>query len=120
MCVIQHILVRYNRLYFLFICLLKVAGMYHRSYKACWFTSFCLYYRRSFNVMKLIAIVIFYTALMFRTHHHTNSYGHIFYGIDSWFWKLMILKTLYTDRVLGPYIIMIGKMVKEIFKLFCS
>lgn len=68
--------------------------------------------------MTLIAIVIFFMALILRIHRHTTSYGHILYGIDSWFWILMILKTFYADRILGPYIIMIGKMVLVIFDKF--
>jgi len=68
------------------------------------------YLSSTWNVVDITAIVLFFTALGLRLHPDMVEYGHLLYAIDSWFWILRLLHYFYAHRILGPYVLMIGRM----------
>ena len=69
------------------------------------------YFSSVWNIMDVSAIILFFLALGLRSNASTEKYSHLIYAIDSWIWTLRLLNVFYADRVLGPYVVMIGKMV---------
>ena len=61
--------------------------------------------------MDVIAFSLFFVALGLRLNTMTVEYGHLVYSIDSGIWILRLLHVFYAHRKLGPYVVMIGKMV---------
>jgi len=90
--------------------------MYRRSYQKKVYKSIKLHFQSFWNKMDAVAIVLFYIGLGLRIHKETNEYGILIYGIDAWFWILRILHTFYADPILGPYVIVIGRMFNDIFQ----
>ena len=69
------------------------------------------YFSSVWNIMDIFAVVFFFLALGLRSHASTEEYSHLVYAIDSWIWILRLLNVFYADRILGPYVVIIGKMV---------
>ena len=69
------------------------------------------YFSSVWNIMDVFAVVLFFLALGLRSNASTEEYSHLVYAIDSWIWILRLLNVFYADRGLGPYVVMIGKMV---------
>lgn len=61
--------------------------------------------------MDVFAFSMFFLALALRLNVSTVEYGHLVYAIDSSIWVLRLLNVFYAHRILGPYVVMIGKMV---------
>lgn len=64
------------------------------------------------NITDLAAIITFLFGLMLRLQHEPYmGYGRVIYCIDIIFWYIRILDIFGVNKYLGPYVMMIGKMV---------
>ena len=65
---------------------------------------------------------MFFIAFGFRVHPESRIVGHVLYAIDIMFWIIRLLEVFSVNKKLGPYVIMIGKMVsfdlKVLYKRF--
>ena len=64
------------------------------------------------NIWDVLVIVLFFLAFAL----HIGGlliYGRITYAIDLMLFIVRILEFFYVDRTLGPYVVMIGKMVSS-------
>ena len=71
------------------------------------------------NMCDALAILLFFTALLLRLNgRETLLYGHVLYAVDIIFWILRILDMFGVNKHIGPYVVMIGKMVRMLMALF--
>ena len=63
------------------------------------------------NICDLVAIVLFFTGLGLRLNSSTRVTGHVCYAIDIMIWIIRLLDIFSVNKYLGPYVVMIGKMV---------
>lgn len=64
------------------------------------------------NITDLAAITTFLLGLMLRLQHEPYmGYGRVIYCIDIIFWYIRVLDIFGVNKYLGPYVMMIGKMV---------
>ena len=63
------------------------------------------------NICDLIAIILFFTGLGLRLNSGTRVAGHVCYAIDIMIWIIRLLDIFSVNKYLGPYVVMIGKMV---------
>uniref|UniRef100_A0A3P8UV35 Transient receptor potential cation channel, subfamily M, member 1b n=1 Tax=Cynoglossus semilaevis TaxID=244447 RepID=A0A3P8UV35_CYNSE len=64
------------------------------------------------NITDLAAISTFLLGLMLRLHHEPYmGYGRVIYCIDIIFWYIRVLDIFGVNKYLGPYVMMIGKMM---------
>lgn len=75
--------------------------------------SLTLYISSFWNILDVTAISIFALAVVLRLQESTVEYGHLLYAIDAWFWVLRLLNVFYANRIIGPYVLIIGKMFKD-------
>lgn len=94
------------------------------SYQYCYQSLFYLFYFQAvrygakrwisnyWNIWDAIVIVLFFLAFGLRTGGLLIQ-GRITYAIDLMLFIVRILEIFYVDRTLGPYVVMIGKMVSS-------
>eukprot|EP00064_Thunnus_orientalis_P000346 superscaffoldBa00000018_g346 len=64
------------------------------------------------NITDLVAICTFLLGLMLRLQHEPYmGYGRVIYCIDIIFWYIRVLDIFGVNKYLGPYVMMIGKMM---------
>ena len=64
------------------------------------------------NITDLAAILTFLMGLMLRLQREPYlGYGRVIYCIDIIFWYIRVLDIFGVNKYLGPYVMMIGKMV---------
>lgn len=64
------------------------------------------------NITDLAAICTFLLGLMLRLQPEPYmGYGRVIYCIDIIFWYIRVLDIFGVNKYLGPYVMMIGKMV---------
>uniref|UniRef100_A0A3B3CT44 Transient receptor potential cation channel, subfamily M, member 1b n=1 Tax=Oryzias melastigma TaxID=30732 RepID=A0A3B3CT44_ORYME len=64
------------------------------------------------NITDLVAICTFLLGLMLRLQNEPYlGYGRVIYCIDIIFWYIRVLDIFGVNKYLGPYVMMIGKMV---------
>ncbi|XP_055365506.1 transient receptor potential cation channel subfamily M member 1 isoform X2 [Betta splendens] len=64
------------------------------------------------NITDLVAIATFLLGLMLRLQHEPYmGYGRVIYCIDIIFWYIRVLDIFGVNKYLGPYVMMIGKMM---------
>ena len=68
------------------------------------------------NIWDAVAILLFFVAFGLRMGGFLVE-ACIVYAIDLMFFILRILEIFYVDKTLGPYIVMIGRMVNIIVKI---
>lgn len=68
------------------------------------------------NIWDAVAILLFFVAFGLRMGEFLVE-ARIVYAIDLMFFILRILEIFYVDKTLGPYIVMIGRMVNIIVKI---
>lgn len=56
-------------------------------------------------------VFAFFLVLALRLNTSTVEYGNLVYAVDSWVSILRLLNVFHAHRILGPYVVMIGKMV---------
>ena len=68
------------------------------------------------NIWDAVAICLFFIAFGLRMGGFLVE-ARIVYAVDLMFFILRILEIFYVDKTLGPYIVMIGRMVNIIVKI---
>ncbi|XP_061917258.1 transient receptor potential cation channel subfamily M member 1-like isoform X2 [Entelurus aequoreus] len=64
------------------------------------------------NITDMVAIATFLMGLMLRLQHEPYmGYGRVIYCIDIIFWYIRVLDIFGVNKYLGPYVMMIGKMM---------
>ena len=65
------------------------------------------------NLLDSVAILFFYVGLFLRFQSNPNTVliGHSIYAIDAMLWIIRLLDIFSVNRYLGPYVVMIGRMV---------
>ena len=63
------------------------------------------------NLCDGCAILLFFVAAGFRLNPETLKIGHILYCLDIMLWIIRVLDIFSFSKVLGPYVVMIGRMV---------
>ncbi|XP_034443367.1 transient receptor potential cation channel subfamily M member 1 isoform X2 [Hippoglossus hippoglossus] len=64
------------------------------------------------NITDMVAIATFLFGLMLRLQHEPYmGYGRVIYCIDIIFWYIRVLDIFGVNKYLGPYVMMIGKMM---------
>ena len=79
-------------------------------------TRIVTYMKDVWNMFDWLCIFVFILALILRCHTYTLPISHLFYGIDVSLWILRLIQVLYVDEVTGPYVVMIGQMMSDMFK----
>ena len=65
----------------------------------------------NWNWLDAIAIILFYVGLILRVIHTKTHVGHVVYAIDCYLWWIRLLDVCFAHRVLGPYVVMVFRMV---------
>nr|XP_046255065.1 transient receptor potential cation channel subfamily M member 1-like [Scatophagus argus] len=64
------------------------------------------------NITDLVAISIFLLGLLLRLQNEPSmGYGRVIYCVDIIFWYIRVLDIFGVNKYLGPYVMMIGKMM---------
>lgn len=64
------------------------------------------------NITDLVAISVFLIGLLLRLQNEPYmGYGRVIYCVDIIFWYIRVLDIFGVNKYLGPYVMMIGKMV---------
>lgn len=63
------------------------------------------------NLCDACAVVLFFIAVGFRVHPGTRAIGHTLYCLDIMLWIIRVLDIFSVSKILGPYVVMIGRMV---------
>lgn len=64
------------------------------------------------NITDLVAISVFLLGLLLRLQNQPSmGYGRVIYCVDIIFWYIRVLDIFGVNKYLGPYVMMIGKMV---------
>ncbi|XP_060891381.1 transient receptor potential cation channel subfamily M member 1 isoform X1 [Labrus mixtus] len=64
------------------------------------------------NITDMVAIITFLLGMMLRLQHEPYlGYGRVIYCIDIIFWYIRVLDIFGVNKYLGPYVMMIGKMM---------
>ena len=71
------------------------------------------------NWSDIIVIGLYFIALGLRLHQKTMDVGHLIYAIDVGLWWLRILPMLLISPTLGPYLVMITLMLKDLMMFLC-
>ena len=81
------------------------------------FQKFKIWSSSYWNVCDATAILLFFVAFALRLAGSDNALiaGHVCYAVDVIFWILRILEMFRVNKHLGPYVVMIGKMVKSFY-----
>lgn len=65
------------------------------------------------NITDLVAISTFLLGLLLRLQTEPYmGYGRVIYCVDIIFWYIRVLDIFGVNKYLGPYVMMIGKMVR--------
>ncbi|XP_073244598.1 transient receptor potential cation channel subfamily M member-like 2 isoform X3 [Porites lutea] len=62
------------------------------------------------NLCDACAVVLFFIAVGFRIHPGTIAIGHTLYCLDIMLWIIRVLDIFSVSKILGPYVVMIGRM----------
>ena len=73
-----------------------------------------MYFTEIWNICDAIAVILFFIGFVIRIQEHYVLYGRIFYCVGVIFWYIRILEIFGVNKYLGPYVMMIGKMVSEL------
>lgn len=66
------------------------------------------------NVTDLMAILIFSIGMILRLQEPPfMSYGRVIYCVNIIYWYIRLLDIFGVNKYLGPYVMMIGKMVRD-------
>ena len=72
------------------------------------------------NITDIFAMSLYFVALILRLHTETTHVGHLIYAIDACFWWLRLLPMMMIDPVLGPYLVMIKKMIRDLVSVITN
>lgn len=66
------------------------------------------------NITDLMAILIFSVGMVLRLQEPPlMSYGRVIYCVNIIYWYIRLLDIFGVNKYLGPYVMMIGKMVRR-------
>ena len=71
-----------------------------------------VYFTEFWNIIDTVAVVLFAIGLPLRFSSF-QSEGRVFICVDIVFWYIRILDIFSVNKYLGPYVMMIGKMVSN-------
>ncbi|XP_066274984.1 transient receptor potential cation channel subfamily M member 3-like isoform X1 [Branchiostoma lanceolatum] len=74
---------------------------------------FWVWWDDNWNRCDTIAIMAFLVAVGMRFHDNTIPYSRVLYCVDIIFWYIRLLDILSVNKYLGPYVMMIGKMMVD-------
>ncbi|KAI8499346.1 Transient receptor putative cation channel sub M member 3, partial [Branchiostoma belcheri] len=74
---------------------------------------FWVWWDDNWNRCDTIAILAFLVGVGLRFHEPTIPYGRVLYCVDIIFWYIRLLDILSVNKYLGPYVMMIGKMMVD-------
>ncbi|CAF4840745.1 unnamed protein product [Rotaria socialis] len=81
------------------------------------------YFRNLFKIMTIVGFILFYVGLVLRFTHATTDEeffaARIVMAIDLEIWWLRSLSFILVVRFLGPHIVAIGKMLKDLAFFMC-
>ena len=63
------------------------------------------------NLLDGFAVVAFFVGVGLRLHPTTRSAGHVVYCLDVMLWIIRLLDIFSVSKHMGPYVVMIGRMV---------
>lgn len=63
------------------------------------------------NILDGIAVALFFAGLGLRLHSATRGVGHVVYCFDITLWIMRLLDIFSVSKYMGPYVVMIGRMV---------
>lgn len=73
------------------------------------------------NITDLVAISVFLLGLLLRLQGEPSmGYGRVIYCVDIIFWYIRVLDIFGVNKYLGPYVMMIGKMVGSQMDVMCT
>ncbi|XP_068092449.1 transient receptor potential cation channel subfamily M member 3 isoform X8 [Hyperolius riggenbachi] len=73
---------------------------------------FKVWLQEYWNVTDLISILLFSIGMMFRLQEQPySSYGRVIYCVNIIYWYIRLLDIFGVNKYLGPYVMMIGKMM---------
>ena len=73
-----------------------------------------VYFSKLWNVCDAIAIIIFMIAVILRFIPSTLEVARVFYCVNIVLWYVRVLDLFSVNKHLGPYTMMIGKMVSNL------
>ena len=65
----------------------------------------------NWNLMDCLGVASFFVALSFRVQSEWRSVGRVLYAINLSLWTLRSLKFFSVNKYLGPFVMLMGKMV---------
>lgn len=72
-----------------------------------------VFFSETWNIVDAIAVVLFAIGVSLRLNPPSMLQGRVFYCLDIVFWYIRILDIFSVNKYLGPYVMMIGKMVSD-------
>ena len=72
-----------------------------------------VYLSEMWNVGDLLSLMFFMLGLVLRFLPDTMPYGRVVFCVGLIYWYVRILDIFAVNKYLGPYVMMIGKMVKD-------
>ena len=70
-----------------------------------------VYCSEVWNICDSIAVLMFAIGVIMRFYPGMMLQGRVFYCVDIIFWYIRVLEIFSVNKYLGPYVMMIGKMV---------
>ncbi|XP_074627353.1 transient receptor potential cation channel subfamily M member-like 2 isoform X1 [Acropora palmata] len=68
------------------------------------------------NILDGFAVILFFVGLGLRLCPTTRTAGHVVYCLDVMLWITRLLHIFSVSKHLGPYVVMIGRMTKDMLK----
>ncbi|XP_064619053.1 transient receptor potential cation channel subfamily M member 3-like isoform X3 [Lineus longissimus] len=72
-----------------------------------------VYFEDIWNILDTIAIIAFGIGVGVRLNPDTMIHGRVIYCVDIIFWYIRILDIFSVNKYLGPYVMMVGKMIVD-------
>lgn len=80
---------------------------------------FKVWLQEYWNVTDLISILLFTLGMILRLQEQPfSSYGRVIYCVNIIYWYIRLLDIFGVNKYLGPYVMMIGKMVSRILGIY--
>ena len=67
----------------------------------------------NWNRLDGFAVVLFFIGLGLRLYPPTRDADHVVYCFDVAMWIMRLMHFFYVSKHMGPYVVMIGRMVRE-------
>ncbi|XP_013397522.1 transient receptor potential cation channel subfamily M member 1-like isoform X2 [Lingula anatina] len=74
---------------------------------------FSVFFGDFWNILDVIAIILYIIGAVLRNMESYIQDGHVVFSVDIIFWYIRILDIFSVSKHLGPYVMMVGKMVVD-------